>query len=434
MEVIKSEETIAVIGLGYVGLPLAILFSRYYAVIGYDQSHERVLTLKNYWDKTGEVQKVELQHVFDLKKQSAGLQGLEITHEPNAIRDCNIFIVAVPTPVDERMLPDLSLLRAASELIGTCLKKDDLVIYESTVFPGCTEEELVPILEQVSGLQLNRDFGVGYSPERVSPGDNNRKVADIVKVTSGSSTRYAEQVDRLYRSVISAGTYLAPSIKVAESAKVIENTQRDVNIAFMNELSKIFSALDIELSEVLKAAQTKWNFLPFYPGLVGGHCIGIDPYYLIHKSQQVGYDPELIRSARELNDGMSEYVAQRMIRLMKDKGISIQGGSILIVGAAFKENTVDIRNSRVFDLIRVLVKHQLKVHLYDPKVDPLEVRQLFGVDCYTAEAQLEVYDGIIFAVPHREFEGFDFGRYSKASCVLYDLPGRIDGFEVDETL
>jgi len=434
VEVIKSEETIAVIGLGYVGLPLAILFSRYYAVIGYDQSHERVLTLKNYWDKTGEVQKEELQHVFDLKKQTSGLQGLEITHEPNAIRDCNIFIVAVPTPVDERMLPDLSLLRAASELIGTCLKKDDLVIYESTVFPGCTEEELVPILEQVSGLQLNRDFGVGYSPERVSPGDNNRKVADIVKVTSGSSTRYAEQVDRLYRSVINAGTYLAPSIKVAESAKVIENTQRDVNIAFMNELSKIFSALDIELSEVLKAAQTKWNFLPFYPGLVGGHCIGIDPYYLLHKSRQVGYDPELIRSARELNDGMSEYVAQRMIRLMKDKGISIQEGSILIVGAAFKENTVDIRNSRVFDLIRVLVKHQLTVHLYDPKVDPLEVRQLFGVDCYAVEAQLEVYDGIIFAVPHREFEGFDFGRYSKASSVLYDLPGRINGFKVDETL
>jgi len=434
VEVIKSEETIAVIGLGYVGLPLAILFSRYYAVIGYDQSHERVLTLKNYWDKTGEVQKEELQHVFDLKKQTSGLQGLEITHEPNAIRDCNIFIVAVPTPVDERMLPDLSLLRAASELIGTCLKKDDLVIYESTVFPGCTEEELVPILEQVSGLQLNRDFGVGYSPERVSPGDNNRKVADIVKVTSGSSTRYAEQVDRLYRSVINAGTYLAPSIKVAESAKVIENTQRDVNIAFMNELSKIFSALDIELSEVLKAAQTKWNFLPFYPGLVGGHCIGIDPYYLLHKSRQVGYDPELIRSARELNDGMSEYVAQRMIRLMKDKGISIQQGSILIVGAAFKENTVDIRNSRVFDLIRVLVKHQLTVHLYDPKVDPLEVRQLFGVDCYAVEAQLEVYDGIIFAVPHREFEGFDFGRYSKASSVLYDLPGRINGFKVDETL
>jgi len=432
--VIKGGETIAVIGLGYVGLPLAVLFSRHYSVIGYDLSRSRVEALNHFQDKTGEVQQEELQQVIELKKLSTGKQGLAITQEANAIGRCNIFIVAVPTPVDEHLLPDLSLLRSASTLIATFLKQGDLVIYESTVYPGCTEEEMVPILEQGSGLQMNRDFGVGYSPERVSPGDKKRTVADIVKVTSGSNETYATQVDELYRSVIAAGTYQALSIKVAEAAKVIENTQRDVNIAFMNELSKTFSVLDIDLREVLQAAGTKWNFLSFHPGLVGGHCIGVDPYYLIHKSRQAGYDPALIQSARNLNNGMSEYVAHRMVDLMEGKGIPVHGASILVLGAAFKENTGDIRNSRVFDLIEILMKHQLKVHLYDPMVDAIEVHQHFGMHCFIQEEQLAIYDGIIFAVPHLCYDGFDFSRYLKKRSVLYDLSGKITGFEVDATL
>ena len=430
----QKDETIAVIGLGYVGLPLAILFSRYYTVIGYDQSKKRVAELNQFQDITNEVAPGALREVLELVGESNGKNGLTITDSSALIANCDVYIVAVPTPVDDKLLPDLSLLRQASHLIASVLKKGDLVIYESTVYPGCTEEEMIPILQQVAGLKVNEDFGVGYSPERVSPGDRSKQVENIVKVTSGSDLFFAQRVDGLYRSVIKAGTYLAPSIKIAEAAKVIENTQRDVNIAFMNELSKIFSALDIDLMEVLKAAQTKWNFLPFHPGLVGGHCIGVDPYYLIHKSRQVGYDPELIRSARNLNDGMSAYVANRMVSLMERKGIQIQGGSVLIVGASFKENTSDIRNSRVFDLMHHLSVYQLKVELYDPLVDRDEVRNLYGKACYSSQDQLQGYDGIIYAVPHLVFKGFDFARFLKTPSVLYDLHGFVTDSAVDETL
>jgi UDP-N-acetyl-D-galactosamine dehydrogenase len=432
--VTQKDETIAVIGLGYVGLPLAILFSRYYTVIGYDQSKKRVAELNQFQDITNEVAPGALREVLELVGESNGKNGLTITDSSALIANCDVYIVAVPTPVDDKLLPDLSLLRQASHLIASVLKKGDLVIYESTVYPGCTEEEMIPILQQVAGLKVNEDFGVGYSPERVSPGDRSKQVENIVKVTSGSDLFFAQRVDGLYRSVIKAGTYLAPSIKIAEAAKVIENTQRDVNIAFMNELSKIFSALDIDLMEVLKAAQTKWNFLPFHPGLVGGHCIGVDPYYLIHKSRQVGYDPELIRSARNLNDGMSAYVANRMVSLMERKGIQIQGGSVLIVGASFKENTSDIRNSRVFDLMHHLSVYQLKVELYDPLVDRDEVRNLYGKACYSSQDQLQGYDGIIYAVPHLVFKGFDFARFLKTPSVLYDLHGFVTDSAVDETL
>lgn len=430
----QKDETIAVIGLGYVGLPLAVLFSRYYPVIGYDQSKKRVAELNQFQDITNEVAPGALREVLELVGESNGKNGLTITDSSALIANCDVYIVAVPTPVDDKLLPDLSLLRQASHLIASVLKKGDLVIYESTVYPGCTEEEMIPILQQVAGLKVNEDFGVGYSPERVSPGDRSKQVENIVKVTSGSDLFFAQRVDGLYRSVIKAGTYLAPSIKIAEAAKVIENTQRDVNIAFMNELSKIFSALDIDLMEVLKAAQTKWNFLPFHPGLVGGHCIGVDPYYLIHKSRQVGYDPELIRSARNLNDGMSAYVANRMVSLMERKGIQIQGGSVLIVGASFKENTSDIRNSRVFDLMHHLSVYELKVELYDPLVDRGEVRNLYGKDCYSSQDQLQGYDGIIYAVPHLVFKGFDFARFLKTPSVLYDLHGSVTDSAVDETL
>lgn len=430
----KEGKNLAVIGLGYVGLPLSVLFSRRYPVIGYDLSATRIAEITHHCDVSGEINSEELGEVLRLSHESQGRIGLAVTNQSEKLAAAQVFIVAVPTPVDENQLPDLAPLRQATHLIGSFLKIGDIVIYESTVYPGCTEEEMVPILEMESGLRCNVDFGVGYSPERLNPGDQQHPIETIVKVTSGSNAFFARQVDLLYQSVIKAGTYCAPTIKIAEASKVIENTQRDVNIAFMNELSKVFSALDIDMKEVLKAAKTKWNFLSFHPGLVGGHCIGVDPYYLLHQSRRAGYDPTLIQSARALNDSMSNYVALQMIELMQQKDITLANASVLVLGASFKENTADIRNSRVFDLIGLLNDHGVRVDLYDPMVNPDAVAAMYHQNCLTREEQLKKYDGILLAVPHSVFSSFDWNACLKDVSVLYDLHGFIQGRKVDATL
>jgi len=430
----NEGKNLAVIGLGYVGLPLSVLFSRQYPVIGYDLSSTRIAELNNHCDVSDEVNSEALRQVLQLSHESMGRIGLVVTNQSEKLAVAQVFIVAVPTPVDENQLPDLAPLRQATRLIGSFLKIGDIVIYESTVYPGCTEEEMVPILEMESGLRCNIDFGVGYSPERLNPGDKQHPIETIVKVTSGSNEFYAQQVNQLYQSVIRAGTHCAPSIKIAEASKVIENTQRDINIAFMNELSKVFSALDIDMKEVLKAANTKWNFLSFHPGLVGGHCIGVDPYYLLHQSRRAGYEPGLIQSARTLNDSMSNYVALQMIELMQQKKITIANASVLVLGASFKENTADIRNSRVFDLLGTLRNYGVQVDLYDPMVNPEAVAALYQQNCLTRKEQLKKYDGILLAVPHSVFSSFDWNACLKDVSVLYDLHGFIQGRKVDATL
>jgi UDP-N-acetyl-D-galactosamine dehydrogenase len=434
MQVEKGAETIAVIGLGYVGLPLAVLLSKQYAVTGYDYADNRIAELQNLNDRSGEVTSEQLSDVFLLFKSSKGNIGLEVTDNPDTIAHSTIFIIAVPTPVDKSNLPDLSPLKAATELVARHLKKGDLVIYESTVYPGCTEEVAVPILEQVSQLTYNLDFTVGYSPERMNPGDKQRRLTDIVKVTSGSNVEAANRVNNLYASIIRAGTYLAPSIKIAEASKVVENTQRDINIAYMNELSKVFTALDIDMKEVTKAAATKWNFLPFHPGLVGGHCIGVDPYYLIHRSMQAGYEPALLKSARVINNSMGDYVARRMIELLEKKGIPVRAAKVLIMGIAFKENTSDIRNSRVFELINTLLESGVVVEIYDPLVDAKAVFNNYGIACLDSPNKDERYDGIIVAVPHAIFDDFTYGQFLKPLSVLFDLHGIVSGYPSDSSL
>jgi UDP-N-acetyl-D-galactosamine dehydrogenase len=434
MQMEWGAEKIAVIGLGYVGLPLAILLSKQYAVTGYDYASNRIAELVNQVDKSAEVNSEELADAFLLFNKTKGNIGLEVTDNPDTIAHSTIFIIAVPTPVDQNHLPDLSPLKAATDLVARFLKKGDLVIYESTVYPGCTEEVAVPILEQVSRLTYNIDFAVGYSPERMNPGDKQRRLTDIVKVTSGSNVEAANRVNNLYASIIRAGTYLAPSIKIAEASKVVENTQRDINIAYMNELSKVFTALDIDMKEVTKAAATKWNFLPFHPGLVGGHCIGVDPYYLIHRSMQAGYEPTLLKSARVINNSMGEYVASRMLALLAKKQIAASTARVLIMGIAFKENTADIRNSRVVELINQLIAFGVAVDIYDPLVDAQAVSESYGLTCLNKLGETDKYDGIIIAVRHATFNEFEYSRYLKPISVLYDLHGIVSGQLSDGSL
>ena len=403
---------IAIIGLGYVGLPLAHAFSTKYKVVGFDIAQWRIDELKKGIDRTLELSEAQVKEAID--------NGMEFTDDPNDIADCNIYIVTVPTPIDEHKRPNLTPLIKASETIGKVLKKDDIVIYESTVYPGATEERCVPILEKFSGLKFNEDFYCGYSPERINPGDKEHTVTKILKVTSGSTPEIAKKVDQLYASIITAGTHLAPSIKVAEAAKVIENAQRDINIAFVNELAIIFNKLGIDTNAVLEAAGTKWNFLPFKPGLVGGHCIGVDPYYLTYKAQEIGYNPEIILAGRRLNDNMGIYVANQVIKLMIKKGHKIEGAKVLVLGITFKENCPDIRNSRVIDVINELKDFGCNVDVYDPWADTKEVMREYGLNLLDEDKlDLSTYDAIVLAVAHNKFKALDITPANKQ--VVYDI-------------
>ena len=412
---IDQERTLAVIGLGYVGLPLAAEFGKRRSVIGFDINEPRVAELSEGRDSTREVSSDEL----------ADATGLTFSTQVEDLVPCDTYIVTVPTPIDAHKRPDLTPLLRASEMIGKVLKRGDLVIYESTVYPGATEEECVPVLEEHSGLVLNEDFFVGYSPERINPGDKERRITSITKVTSGSTPAAAQVVDALYSQIVTAGTHLAPTIKVAEAAKVIENTQRDLNIALVNELAIIFHKLGIDTSAVLEAAGTKWNFLPFHPGLVGGHCIGVDPYYLTHKAKAVGYHPEIILAGRRLNDGMGSFVVSRLVKAMIRKRIQVDGARVLVLGLAFKENVPDLRNTRVIDVIRELEQYNVEVSVHDPLVAPAEAMAEYSIDTI-AEPETRSYDAIIIAVAHREF--LDLGvagirGMGKDECVLFDLKG-----------
>ncbi len=405
------EHRIGIIGLGYVGLPLAVEFGKKYSTVGFDINGKRISELKSFSDKTLEVTSSELQ----------AAKLLSYTTNPEDLRSCTFFIVTVPTPIDVFNRPDISLLLKASETVGKVIKKGDIVVYESTVYPGATEDDCVPVIEKTSGLIFNRDFFCGYSPERINPGDKAHRVTNIMKVTSGSTPETAKIVDELYRSIITAGTHLAPSIKVAEAAKVIENTQRDINIAFVNELAMIFARMDIKTSDVLTAAGTKWNFLPFSPGLVGGHCIGVDPYYLTHKAESLGYIPQVILAGRRINDGMGRYVATQLIKMMIKKCHRITDTKILVLGITFKENCPDIRNSRVVDVINQLKDFDCTVEVFDPVADPDEVRHEYGIDIISRIDQLTSYEGIIVAVAHDEFKPLDLDKIKAKNCVVYDV-------------
>ncbi len=417
---------IAMIGLGYVGLPLAVEFGKKYTTVGFDINQARIDELKLGNDHTLEVSDEEL----------ASANKLSFTSNPEEIKHCNVYIVTVPTPINDYKQPDLTPLEKASTLLGKVIKQDDIVIYESTVYPGATEEVCVPILEEVSGLSFNKDFFVGYSPERINPGDKAHRVTNILKVTSGSTTEVAEQIDQLYKSIITAGTHKASSIKVAEAAKVIENTQRDVNIALINELAIIFNRLDIDTEEVLIAAGTKWNFLPFRPGLVGGHCIGVDPYYLTYKAQSIGYNPEIILSGRRINDDMGEYVVSRLVKLMLQKRIHVQQSDILIMGLTFKENCPDIRNTRVVDIVKELKTYGVNVHVYDPWVDPKAVEAEYGIKPITTLEENK-FDAIVLAVAHEQFKQMDIKQIrvlGKPGSVIYDLKYLFPAELTDERL
>ena len=408
---------IAIIGLGYVGLPLAHAFSSKYKVVGFDIAQWRIDELRNGYDRTLELSEEQVQEALK--------NGMEFTNKIEDIKDCNIYIVTVPTPIDKHKKPDLTPLLKASETIGKVLKKGDIVIYESTVYPGATEEDCVPVLERESGLKFNKDFFCGYSPERINPGDKEHTVTKILKVTSGSTPEIAKKVDALYASIITAGTHLAPSIKVAEAAKVIENSQRDINIAFVNELAVIFNKLGIDTNAVLEAAGTKWNFLKFKPGLVGGHCIGVDPYYLTYKAQEIGYNPEIILAGRRLNDNMGIYVANQIIKLMIKKGHKIEGSKVLVLGITFKENCPDIRNSRVIDVIRELQEFGCDVAVSDPWADKEEVKREYNLELIdNEELKMENYDAVVLAVAHDEFKNLDSQLSTvNSQLVVYDIKG-----------
>lgn len=414
---------LAIIGLGYVGLPLAAEFGKSRSVVGFDINQQRIEALKAGHDETLEVSDEELKHAVHLN-YSADIEDLKA---------CNTYIVTVPTPIDVHKKPDLTPLIKASQTIGKVLKKGDIVIYESTVYPGATEDDCVPVLEQFSGLKFNEDFYAGYSPERINPGDKEHRVTTIMKVTSGSTPEVAELVDSLYRQIITAGTYKASSIKVAEAAKVIENTQRDLNIALINELALIFNKMGIDTEAVLKAAGTKWNFLPFRPGLVGGHCIGVDPYYLTHKAESIGYHPEIILAGRRLNDSMSAYVASQLIKAMLKRRIHVDGARVLVMGLTFKENCPDLRNTKVVDIIRELADYNIQVDVYDPWVNPEEAEHEYGLKPITTPAS-NAYDGVILAVAHNQFRSLgaeNIRKYGKAEHVLYDLKYLLSASESD---
>ena len=421
----NSETKICVIGLGYVGLPLARLFSTKYKTVGFDMNRSRVDALNAGHDATLEVS--------DELLQSALANGFRCTADIEDIRDCNFYVVAVPTPVDENNNPDLTPLWGASETVGKVIARGDIVVYESTVYPGVTEDECVPVVEKISGLKFNVDFFAGYSPERINPGDKLHTVEKIKKVTSGSTPEIAERVNAVYASVITAGTHMAPSIKVAEAAKVIENSQRDINIAFVNELSKIFTKLGIDTHDVLAAAGTKWNFLPFKPGLVGGHCIGVDPYYLAQCAQRHGYNPEIILAGRRMNDGMGEYAATRVVKLMIQKKIQVVGSKILVLGFTFKENCPDVRNTRVIDIVRTLKEYDLDISIYDPWANADVARREYGVEVSNALPQ-ERFDAVILAVAHKAFDSLDVPALRKPASVLFDVKGVLPKSDVDGRL
>ncbi len=417
-----ADKKIAVIGLGYVGLPLAVAFGRTREVIGFDVKQERINDLKAGKDHTLEISTTEL----------AEAKQLHFTNKIEEIADASIYIVTVPTPVTKYKKPDLRPLKSASETIGKVLKKGDIVIYESTVYPGCTEEDCVPVLERESGLKYKLDFFCGYSPERINPGDKKHRIWDIKKVTSGSTEAIGKEVDALYREIITAGTHMASSIKVAEAAKVIENAQRDLNIAFVNELSLIFEKMGIDTLEVLESAATKWNFLPFKPGLVGGHCIGVDPYYLTYKAESLGYNPQVILSGRRINDNMGIHVANRMVKLLIQKGNNVAQANVLILGITFKENCPDIRNSKVIDVIRELQSFGISPQVYDPHASAEEVKHEYAIDMISKPT--EKYEAIFLAVAHTEFLDFNIKEHTHKSSVIFDLKGIWDRSLVDDRL
>jgi len=422
---------IAVIGLGYVGLPLARLFATKYPVVGFDINQSRINGLRSGTDSTLEVSDAVLQAVL-VDSLEGNSNGLLCSATLDDIADCNYYIVTVPTPVDKNNRPDLTPLYKSSETVAKVLKKGDIVIYESTVYPGVTEDECVPVLEKISGLKFNEDFFAGYSPERINPGDKEHTVEKILKVTAGSTPEIGIKVNDLYKSVITAGTHLAPTIKVAEAAKVIENSQRDINIAFVNELAKIFNLMDIDTHAVLEAAGTKWNFLPFKPGLVGGHCIGVDPYYLAQKAQELGYHPEIILAGRRLNDSMGEYVASQVVKLMIKKGIAINGATLLMLGITFKENCPDVRNTKIVDVIAALADYGISITIYDPWANPVEVKHEYCIDT-TTDLPNQKFDAVVLGVAHKEFLDLDIASLQNENSLLYDVKG-ILGSEVDGKL
>lgn len=420
-----QDVKICVIGLGYVGLPLARLFSTKYETIGFDMNQKRVDALMAGHDETLEVS--------DELLQTAISDGFICTSNIEKIRDCNFYVVAVPTPVDRHNNPDLTPLYKASETVGKVLGKGDIVVYESTVYPGVTEDECIPVVERVSGLKFNTDFFAGYSPERINPGDKQHTVEKIKKVTSGSTPEIGRKINEVYASVITAGTHLAPTIKVAEAAKVIENSQRDINIAFVNELSKIFTRMGIDTQDVLEAASTKWNFLPFKPGLVGGHCIGVDPYYLAQCAQTYGYNPEIILAGRRMNDGMGEYVAGQVVKLMLKKGIQVLDSKVLILGFTFKENCPDVRNTKVVDIVRALQGYNVCVTVYDPWANPEVARHEYGLEIKNKLPEAR-YDAIVLAVAHQEFAGLKTDRLTSEKHVVFDVKGFWEKDRVDARL
>lgn len=434
---------IAVIGQGYVGLPLAIAFSKVTSVVGFDIDHQRVAELNAGIDRTLEIEEASLQEALHTATQTAFAQGYKASANVEDIRDAAIYIVTVPTPTNQFKAPDLMPLKKASEMIASVLKAGDIVIYESTVYPGCTEEDCVPVLEKFSGLKLNRDFYVGYSPERIVPGDKVHTLTTIKKVTSGSTPQIAEEIDQLYQTIITVGTHKAPSIKVAEASKVIENAQRDVNISFVNELALIFDRVGIDTNDVLEAAATKFNFLKYKPGLVGGHCISVDPYYLAHKAEQLGYHPDVILSGRRVNDSVAPFIASKVVKLMIKKGTVVQGAKALILGITFKENCPDIRNTKVVDVYHELKEYGVDVTIYDPWANPEEVFQEYSIkscqnisECFSGTEALEVqtFDAIIVAVAHNEFLTLDINKLKNDNAVVFDIKACLDRTLVDARL
>ena len=431
------EKKIAIIGLGYVGLPLAVEFAKQYPTVGFDINGPRVDELMNGHDRTLEVEDEDLDKVIasDLISTEKNGKGLFCTTAVGDIESSNFYVVTVPTPTDKNKRPVLTPLIMASESVGNVLKKGDYVIYESTVYPGVTEDECVPVLEQVSGLKFNEDFFVGYSPERINPGDKERTVTKILKVTSGSTPEAAQVIDDLYKSVITAGTHLAPTIKVAEASKVIENSQRDINIAFVNELAKIFNKLEIDTNAVLEAAGTKWNFLPFKPGLVGGHCIGVDPYYLAQKAQESGYYPEIILAGRRINDSMGSFVASEIVKKMVQKDIPVKGAKALLLGFTFKENCPDVRNTRVIDIYNDLIEFGLDVTVFDPWVDVEEVKREFGITALNKQSELKTnYSALVLAVSHYQFKDLNITSLKGEQSFVYDIKGFFSESLIDSRL
>tara|TARA_X000000950_G_scaffold91466_2_gene115149 strand:+ start:4224 stop:5507 length:1284 start_codon:yes stop_codon:yes gene_type:complete len=426
-----KKDKIAIIGLGYVGLPLARLFATKYSVVGFDINSSRITELISGVDTTLEVDNKTLKSV--LVENVSDKNGLYCTNKIKEIKDCNYYIITVPTPIDKNNRPVLTPLIKSSESVGSVLKKNDVVIYESTVYPGATEDDCIPVLEKVSGLKFNEDFYAGYSPERINPGDKNHTVEKILKVTSGSTPEIAEKIDDLYKSVVTAGTHLAPTIKVAEASKVIENSQRDINIAFVNELAKIFNLLDINTHDVLKAAGTKWNFLPFKPGLVGGHCIGVDPYYLAQKAQEKGYHPEIILAGRRLNDGMGKYVASEVIKLMIKNDIQIKNADILILGITFKENCPDVRNTKAIDVINELKQYGANISVFDPWANEEEVHNEYYLTS-TQKIPDKQFDAIVLTVAHYEYMNLNFKSLQKEKAIIYDVKNMLSNINKVKTL